>query len=268
MKKKISILVLGLIVILSTSAFATTGKEVMERVENRDTGTTMHALMGMDLIDETGEVKPRTLEVWGETYNQSEDLSRTIMEFRTPASVQGTRFLQVENKNRDDDKWIYLPALGRVRRIAASQGDSSFMGSDFTYDDMETREVEEDKHKLLRQEKLGKYECYVVKSVPKDLKASQYAKRISWVTKKHSIPVRVEMYSKKTGEVEKVMKVKQNIKKVQGIWTIFNTIMKDKETGHSTRLYVKRSKAGAPYIEYNKRISPQRFTKRFLRTGR
>ncbi|GAB6139026.1 outer membrane lipoprotein-sorting protein [Halanaerobaculum tunisiense] len=268
MKKKTLILVLGLVVVLSTSAFAMTGKEVIQRVRNRDDGETMHALMGMDLVDKDGEVSPRTLEVWGETYNQAEDLSRTVMEFRTPASVQGTRYLQIENENRDDDKWIYLPGLGRVRRIAASQGDSAFMGSDFTYDDMETREVKEDKHKLLRQEKLKEYECYVIESVPKDLEGSQYAKRISWVTKKHFIPVRVEMYSKKTGEVQKVMKVKQNIKKIQGIWTVFRTVMIDKETGHSTRLYIKRSNSGNPYIEYNKQINSDKFTKKFLRTGR
>ncbi|WP_018250092.1 outer membrane lipoprotein-sorting protein [Orenia marismortui] len=268
MKKIITLLTLIIVLLVGANAFAISGKEVMQSAKDRDTGNTMHALMGMDLVDDNGEVKPRTIEVWGITYNQEKDLSKSIMEFKSPASVKETRFLQVENDDRDDDKWIYLPALGRVRRISSSEGDSSFMGSDFTYDDMETREVEEDKHKLLRVEKLGKYECYVIESIPKDLEDAQYAKRISWVTKDHYIPVKVEMYSKKTGKVQKLLTVKQNIGKINGIWTIFNTTMKDLESGYSTKLYIKRSSSGAPYIEYNKRINPSRFTQRFLKMGR
>ena len=88
------------------------------------------------------------------------------------------------------------------------------------------------------------------------------------MTKKHSIPVRIEMYSQKTKEVEKVLKIKQNIAKISGYWTIFNAVMIDKTTGHKTRLYVKRNQAGQPFIEYDKKISPQRFTQRFLKLGR
>ena len=231
-------------------------------------GDTMHALMGMDLIDQDGNVRARTLEVWSRTYDQEQDLSKMVMEFRNPASIAGTRFLQVENEERDDDKWIYLPGLGRVRRISSEQGDSSFVGSDFTYDDLETRDVEEDKHQLLREEELGEYNCYVVESVPKDKEDAQYAKRISWVTKKHSIPVRIEMYNKKTNEVEKVLKIKHNIAKISGYWTVFNARMTDKTTGHSTRLYIKRNQGGQPFIEYDKQISPKRFTQRFLKLGR
>ena len=268
MRKRISVLVLTLVLLMSVNVFAISGRDIMDKAHDRDTGDSMHALMGMDLIDSDGNVKPRTIEVWGITYDQEKDLAQSVMEFKSPKVVKDTRFLQVENDGRDDDKWIYLPALRRVRRIASSDGDSSFVGSDFTYDDMETREVDEDDHKLLREEKLGKYQCYVVESTAKDSEDSQYAKRISWVTKEHWIPVKVEMYSKKTGEVQKLLIVKQDIAKVNGIWTIFSTLMEDKESSHSTRLYIKRSGSGAPYIEYNKNINPARFTQKFLKTGR
>ena len=270
MKKNIVlILVIALVLSLSTSAFAVTGKEVMDDAKGVfNDGDTMHALMGMDLIDQEGNVRSRTLEVWGITYNQQKDLSKMVMEFQQPASIAGTRFLQTENENRGDDKWIYLPGLGRVRRISSEQGNNSFVGSDFTYDDLETRAVEEDNHTLLREEKLGEYQCYVVESIPKNKADAQYAKRISWVTKKHSIPVRVEMYSKKTNELEKLLTIKHNIEKINGYWTIYNALMEDKESGHATRLYIKRNNAGQPFIEYDKKISPQRFTQRFLKLGR
>jgi len=270
MRKKILFVLLTLVVIfsLSTSVMAITGEEIMIKVDERDSGNTSHSLMGMDLISADGEVRARTLEMWSITYDQENDLNKTVMEFREPASVSGTRFLQIENKNRDDDKYIYLPSLGRVRRIAASEGDSAFMGSDFTYDDMENRDVEEDEHSLLREETVEQYDCYVVESIPKDMGDSQYAKRIQWISKKHLIPVRVEMYNKKSKELEKVLTVKQNIEKIGGIWTAFSTVMENVETGHKTKLYVKRNDAGAPYIEYNKEINPKRFTPDFLRTGR
>ncbi|MGM0509180.1 MAG: outer membrane lipoprotein-sorting protein [Fusobacteriota bacterium] len=266
MKKILSIIMTMLIV--GTMTFAMDGKEIMDKVKNRDSGDTIHGLMGMDLIDKNGEVNPRTIEIWGETYDKEKDLSRQIMVFKAPASVKNTRFLQVENEDRDDDKWIFLPGLGRVRRISSSEGSSSFMGSDFTYDDMETRDIEEDTHKLLKEEKLGSYDCFVVESTPKNKEESQYDKRVSWITKKHFIPVRTKLYSKKTKEVQKEMTVKQNIKKVQDIWTVFETVMEDKESGHKTKLYVKRGENGNPYIEYNKKIHPHRFSQRYLKTGR
>lgn len=270
MRKKVImiILTLALTAILATNVLAISGDEIIKKVYNRKTGESSHSLMSMDLIDKDGEVRSRVLEMWSMTYDQENDLSKSVTEFISPASVKGTRFLQVENVSRADDKYIYMPALGRIRRIAASESNSSFMGSDFSYDDMESRDVDEDNHKLLREEKLGKYECYVIESIPKDLNENQYAKRIQWISKEHFIPVKVEYYSKKTEEIQKVLTVKQNIEKVNGIWTIFSTMMENKETGHSTRFYVKRSNSGASYIEYNIKINPRRFTTNFLKTGK
>ena len=247
--------------------FGLTGKEIVTKARYRYDGDTKHALMGMDLIDADGTTTKRIMEVWSVTYNKKDDLTKTVMSFIAPASIKNTRYLQIQNKNRDDDKWIYLPGLGRVRRIASSQGDQSFVGSDFSYDDLETREVDEDTHKLLREEKLGKYDCYVVESVPKT--DWDYSKRIVWITKDTFVPVKAELYSKKTGKLQKVLTVKQNLKKVNGIWTIFETTMKDVEKNHTTKLYImKNKKNGKYFLEYNKKISPKRFTQAFLKTGR
>lgn len=263
----ITLLITGLLTV-NVSALAITGREVMERADDRETGNTQHALMGMDLIDENGEVSPRTIEVWAIKYGDPEaDLRKVVMEFKSPASVADTRFLQVENEDIDDDQWIYLPGLQRVRRISSSQGEDSFMGSDFSYDDMESRNIDEYNYELLREEKLNKYGCYVVKSIPKDPEDSNYKQSISWITKKHYIPVKVKMFSKDTGKLQKLMTVKQNIKKINGIWTVFSTTMKDLESGHSTELYVKQGNSSRYFIEYNKKISEARFTQRFLKKG-
>lgn len=268
--KKITVLLLMLV--MSAFAFAeyTTGVEVARAARDRDSGDSLMARMEMVLVEADGTRKPsRVINTWGYTYDKDQDLSKMVMEFNTPASIKGTRFLTVEQPTgTDDDKWIYLPGLKRVRRIASSDKSSSFVGSDFTYGDMETREVEDDTHKLLRTETVNGYECYVVEATPVDAEDSQYAKRVTYVTKEHLVPVKVELYNKKTNEIQKVMTIQGEIKKLQGIWTVFSTTMEDKETGHSTILKIMEDKKGNAMIKYNVGINPKRFTQEFLKTGR
>ncbi|MDY7029898.1 MAG: outer membrane lipoprotein-sorting protein, partial [Spirochaetota bacterium] len=142
------------------------GSAIIENAYNLPTGETSHSLVEMKLIDEGGEVHSRVVENW--SMESAAGTDSNVIVFHSPATVKDTRFLSIENTNRDDDQWIYLPALGRVRRIAASEGDSSFMGTDFTYNDMQSREVYEDNHTLLREERFQEWDCYVVESIPKD----------------------------------------------------------------------------------------------------
>ncbi|TDO94493.1 outer membrane lipoprotein-sorting protein [Halanaerobium saccharolyticum] len=250
---------------VSFSATAINGREVMERVEDRKSGETQHALLGMDLIDQEGNVRARVVEIWSQ--ENKNNLRESVMVFHEPASIEGTRFLQIENKNSDDDQWIYLPDLGRVRRIAGGQGSDSFMGTDFTYDDLKSRDINDFKYELLREEKFNGYQTYVVEAVPKNPAAEQYAKTISWVTKKHYIPIKLEMYDKESQKLYKVMTVNSEIQKIDGIWTAFSATMENLETGHSTRLYIQQ-RGGNYLLEYNKNIDDSRFTQQFLRTGR
>jgi outer membrane lipoprotein-sorting protein len=236
---------------------AITGKEVAENVINREQGDTSHSLIHMDLVDAQGNVKNRIIEEW--STEGENDQNRLVIVFHRPASVQGTRFLVVENEDRDDDQWIYLPALDRVRRIAASENDQSFMGTDFTYGDLQTREVDEDTHTLLREERFGGRDCYVVESVPKNPDDSQYSKRIQWVAKDIWMPLKAEFYDKR-GDLLKVSTM-ERIDQVQGYWTPMETVMENVQTGHKTRLEVQK-------IRYNENLDPDLFTTNFLRTGR
>jgi len=250
---------------VSTSAAAVDGRQVMERVKERESGNTQHALAGMDLIDNDGNLRSRVIEVWSQDNNS--DLRETLMVFHEPASVKNTRFLQIENEGADDDQWIYLPDLGRVRRISGGQGGDAFMGTDFTYDDMKSREIDNFKYELLREEDFNGYQTYVVEAFPKKPEAEQYAKTISWITKEHYIPVKLEMYSKESQELFKVMTVDSKIEKIDGIWTAFSATMKNLDSGHSTRLYIKQ-RDGNYLLEYNKKIDNRRFTQQYLETGR
>lgn len=258
-----------LIFILVQALWALTGQDVMDKMEARETGKTMHAIMKMTLIDKNGESRERIIEMWSMVYDEAKNLSQNVMEFKSPATVKGTRFLQIEQDGRNDDQWIFLPALGRIRRIAASEGNASFMGSDFTYDDMTLQSGHDKKreHILLRDETMGKHDCYVVESLGKDGDDSQYSKLISWITKEHFIPVRVEFYDKIDGELLKILTIDENIEKVNGIWTVFITQMENVRENHKTLLTTLRNPEGLPFIEYNKTIDPRRFTQNFLQTG-
>lgn len=269
MKLSKKIIMLGLGILLTIPSFAITGTEVSQLARDRDTGNTVMAAMQMKLISRDGKVESdRRLMTWGYKYDIEKDLSKVVMEFKAPASIAKTRFLQIENEiGKDDDKWIFLPALGRVRRISSSDKTSSFVGSDFTYGDMETREVSEDTHKLLKEEKYGKNDCYVVESVPVEKDDSQYSKRVTWVTKDSYVPVKAELYSKKTNEIQKRLTVQGELKKVQGIWSVFSTTMEDLETGHKTLLDVVQ-KDGKYLLRYNGKMNPKRFTQSFIKTGR
>ena len=250
----------------SLALLAMDGPQVHEKMRNRDGGKTMHSVMKMTLIDKNGESKDRVIETWTMKHDETNDLSQSVMEFKSPATVKGTRFLQIQNHDRDDDQWIFLPALNRVRRIAATEGNASFMGSDFTYDDMKLQDSDNASHILLREESFDGRECYILES--KDPDSKSYAKLISWITKEHFIPVKVEFYDLKSNELSKVMTIEGDIQKIDGIWTVFTTRMKSIQEEHQTVLELMRNKNGAPFIEYNKPINPARFTQNYLQTGK
>ncbi|WP_320130135.1 outer membrane lipoprotein-sorting protein [uncultured Sphaerochaeta sp.] len=241
---------------ISVPVFAMTGTQIMQKVYDVKEPNFTHSAIQMDLIDANGTTETRMMEQWGKEEN---GLASTVMVFRSPASVKDTRFLQVENEGRANDKWIYLPALRTTRRIASAEGDKSFMGTDATYDDMETRKVEADNHELLGEEKVGSYDCYKVKSVANDLSSSQYSYRISYVEKESFVPIKIEMFDKHE-EPCKVLTV-EKLAQQDGYWIPFVDLMVDLNSGHSTKLTILKLQLDNP-------ISEKLFSTSFLKTGR
>jgi hypothetical protein len=242
--------------LLSPALFAITGIEIAQAHDNRVKPDTTHMALQMDLIEENGKVSSRLIEQWG---IEKDDLANSIMVFRSPASVKDTRFLQVENAGRDDDKWIYLPAMKSVRRIASSDGSKSFMGSDATYDDMETRDIDRDTFELVKEETFSSWDCWVLKVQAKDAADSQYSYKMVWHDKATNYPVKVEMYDANKA-LEKVMTI-VDLQNIDGHWTPMDTIIKNVQNGHSTEMKVLN-------IEFDKPTNERMFTTQFLSTGR
>jgi len=254
MKKRLKSLLL--MVLVSPALFAITGLEIAEAHNNRDKPVSTHMALKMDLIEESGKVSSRMIEQWGV---EEDELANSIMVFRSPASVKNTRFLQVENEDRGDDKWIYLPAMKRVRRIASSDGSKSFMGSDATYDDMETRDIDRDSYEFVKEESITDFDCWIIKVQAKDPADSQYSYKMVWHDKATNYPVKVEMYDKQDS-LQKVMTIK-DLQNVDGHWTPMDTVIENVQSGHSTEMKVLN-------VEFDKPVNSRMFTTQFLSNGR
>jgi hypothetical protein len=190
---------------------------------------------------------------------------RTLLEFQRPETVAGTRFLTMENPGNPDDRQISLPDPNKsnknnVRRMAAGEGKDSFVGTDFSYDDIAatSRSADLDTHTLLREENLAGTACYVIQSVPKD-SSYQYSKMILWIAKDNKLTLKIELYDKKSTLVKTAEM--SGIKEVQGRITTTVTKMTTHTAGTSTTIYM-------DIIKYDDPIPEAVFTTAYLENGR
>jgi len=186
--------------------------------------------------------------------------ARSVIVFQQPASVAGSRFLTMENKSGPADRWIFMPNLGRIRRIASSEGSGSFMGTDFSFDDISatSRNADLDTHTLLKEENIGITACYVIQSTPKD-SSFQYSKMIQWIAKDTSIVMKLDLYDAKNNLIKTVEM--SGIKTIQDRPTVTVTKMTTLAAGTSTTITNE-------IVKYNDPIPEGVFTTSYLETGK
>lgn len=168
------------------------------------------AQLTLKIEDASGDSRTRKLEVKSKSIN---DLTRTLVTLTSPKEVRGQAFLFAE-KSGEDDVWMFLPAFKVTRRIEGGQKNGSFLGSHFTYADLESRDLKESTYEKLDDEKIGKHEVYVIKATPKKSAKSDYEKVLMYVRKSDYIPLKVKFFEKgdtpaKTLFVEKLGKTAQ-----------------------------------------------------------
>ena len=173
--------------------------------------------------------------------------NRRLITFDAPADVKGTKTLLIEHSNAEDDIWIYLPAMKKVRRLVASNKRDSFVGTDFSYGDVIGHKVTDWSHKLIKEEKADGKDCYVIESLPKNHgveEISGYSKRISWVDKESWVAVRVDIYDTNRELLKKI--TSEDIREVDPLnhkWQAMKQTSANVQTGHSTILEFKNFKA-------------------------
>lgn len=244
---KRTILAVAIVAVFMTVATAQTGRDIAQKVKDRPDGDTRQSELSMKLINKRGAVRERRLVSYSIDVGEEKRDRKSIMFFEYPGDVKGTGFLtwDYDEPGKDDDKWLYLPAMKKTRRISGSSARQDyFMGSDFTYDDMGSRSVDEDTHELLGEEIIDGYKCWKLESVPKD-KRDIFSRKIALIRQDCLIPVRVEYYDK-LGRLHRRLEM-SDIARVDGFWVARKMHMSNVQTGHQTILEIKNPKYNIPW---------------------
>lgn len=179
------------------------------------------------------ELRSKTLEVQG-------DGDKSLVIFDEPADVKGTALLTFTHKVKEDEQWLYLPALKRVKRIASDNKSGPFMGSEFAYEDLTSQEVEKYTYKWVRDDKLDGADVFVFERIPVD-KNSGYTRQVMWMDKAEYRPLKIEYFDRKNSALKTLLfkEYKQHLNKH---WRADDMYMENHQTGKSTRLLWKNYK--------------------------
>lgn len=176
------------------------GLRIAKLIETKNSGFMGEkSVMEMVLIDAHGTRVTRKLE--GKVKEIKNDGDKSISIFLNPQDVKGTKMLTHSHKIGDDDQWLYLPSLKRVKRISSRGKSASFMGSEFSYEDLGSQETEKYDHNFVKDGKVGKHSVWILDR--KSKAKSGYSKQLMYVSKKFHAPVKIEYFDRK-GELLKV----------------------------------------------------------------
>lgn len=249
------------------NAAALTPRAVMEAVQDRDDGETAESEMTMILIDRRNKQRIRQLKNFRKDFNPDE---KSLIFFTHPADVRDTAYLSYEwdSSARTDDAWLYLPALRRVKRIASDDESGAFMGSDFTYADINGLEIEDWDYRFVKQsESVEGHDTWVIGGLPKPdrtarvVKETGYRKSLAWVRKDLFMVVKAKYWLKK-GKKIKYFQAK-NIRPVDGIQTAHHLSMITTRNGkkiHASVIKIDR-------VRYNRPVDDRLLTVQAMQRG-
>jgi outer membrane lipoprotein-sorting protein len=181
--------------------------------------------------------------------------SKSVLRFTAPAEVKGVALLVVNHPERASDQWMWTPAIERDRRIALQDRSTRFFGTDFSFEDLEERDVNQYDYAVRGEEVVDGAPCWRIESTPRQSKSSQYTRSMVWVRKDNYAFARIENFVKEQA-VRRL--TYSDIQNVQGIWTARQLEMTDVRRGSRTRLSLDK-------LQYNVPLSDEDFTLQALR---
>jgi uncharacterized protein len=239
---------------------APTAQEIMKRdfLASRVGDSTQDATFR--LVNAQGQERVR------ETTGQTKLLpgtpdNRRVIVFDSPADIRGTKTLLIEHSSADDDIWIYLPAMKKVRRLVASNKKDSFVGTDFSYGDVIGHKVEDWNHALVREERLGPSDCWVIESTPRTPQVadtSGYSRRISWIDKRSYVALRTDIFDVQGAFLKRL--TQDDVREVDvenHRWQPMRLVAENAQTSHKTIIELRNFKA-------NRGVSDAAFTPQAL----
>lgn len=234
---KTGLIALSTLLIFSTSSFAgeaeDKGLEISTQAKNKDLGwTDTQAEMEMILKNQHGETSVRQMKI--KSMEQVNDGDKSLTVFESPHDVKGTAFLSFSHPTESDEQWLYLPALKRVKRISSRNKSGSFMGSEFSFEDLTSFEVEKYTYKYIKDEVVNGLNCYVIEQYPVDSN-SGYKKRVVWIDKAELRTQKTDFYDRK-GSLLKTLTMNDYKKYLDKFWRASKLEMINHQSGKSTLL--------------------------------
>ncbi len=237
--------------------------EIVNKVDTRDDGDNGIGTMKMILIDKNNNKRVRDMKKFSKDFG--EDTYSAIF-FLSPSDIKNTAFLtyDYDDATKDDDQWLYLPALKKSKRIASNDKSASFMGSDFSYSDMTKRDISEYSYTLAKESKVGEYKVWIIESTPKTQKTideTGYSKSYMFVRQDNFVVIRA-LHFTTDGDKKKYMDVKK-LELIDGIWVATEIEMKTKkgkQTLHTTILEFND-------VKFNQELNESFFTVRQIEKG-
>jgi outer membrane lipoprotein-sorting protein len=228
------------------------GRKIVEEAQRRTDAMSQRYEGLLQVFDGKGKIADKrwTFERLG-----AHGQSKSVLRFTVPPEVKGVALLVWNHPDRASDQWMWTPAIERDRRIALQDRSTRFFGTDFSFEDLEERDVNQYEYSLAGEDLVDGAACWKISSTPHESKSSQYTRSIVWIRKDNYAFARIENYVK--DEVVRRLAY-SNIQNVQGIWTAKQLEMTDVRRGSRTRLTLDK-------LEYNVPLKDEDFTLQAIR---
>jgi hypothetical protein len=232
--RALALLVTTALLALAAPAAAQSGAEVMRTQRELQRVKDEEERQALKLVSRSGATKERKLVRW--VLTGSGDLDKILVRFLAPRDVENTGLLTWEARDGNDDQWLYLPAVRKPKRIAASGKKSRFMGTDFSYEDLRPEAVSLHRYEVVGQEAVDGADCWVIEATPateRQAADSGYSKRRLWVRKDHHTTVKREYFDKQ-GKLEKRETHRKLVNVTGTVWRANEIEMEDVQQGTRT----------------------------------
>jgi hypothetical protein len=248
-------LVLVTTVLAAGSVVAQDAQQIVTEAQRRTEAASQHYEGTLQVVDSRGRIADKR---WVYDRLGSHGSSRAVLKFTEPAEVRGVALLIVNHSDRASDQWMWTPAIQRERRIALQDRATRFFGTDFSFEDLEERDVDQFEYRMLTEETVADVACWKIESRPTERRSSQYTRSVLWIRQDNFAYARIENYV----DDELVRRLDYGrIEQAQGIWTARVLEMHDLRRDSRTLLTLER-------LEYNLPMREEDFTLQALRRGR
>jgi len=242
------------LLVMAAPAFAEDPRQILIESQNRSRSKSQRYEGTLEVIGASNKI---SLKRWVYDRIGSYGASKVVLRFTAPPEVKGVALLIVNHPDRASDQWMWTPAIERDRRIALQDRSTRFFGTDFSFEDLEERDVDQYDYKMMGDDNIDGAICWKIESQPKQAKSSQYTSSLLSIRKNNYVVAQIENYSK-----EKLIRRihYSDIQQVDGIWTPRQVEVYD--AGRKSRTILKLEK-----LQYNLPMKEEDFTLEALRRG-